>query len=152
MIEALYSEMERRLAEALDGRDQIDWVQNSERPVQGQGWELEVDVPLSRSTSVDGRTARALESEPGGRTRSGGRPGRRSGSVRFAWPPSDQSAGPAAESRPGASSAETEPRLVHFDAGSRRTPVRTRSSIGSSPETGPLLIDAYDTTMIIPPE
>ena len=30
--------------------------------------------------------------------------------------------------------------------------MRTRSSVGSSPEPGPLLVDEYDTTVVVPPE
>ena len=47
-----------------------------------------------------------------------------------------------------------------YDAGSngatRRiegtaVPVRTRSSVGEVPEPGPLLVDEYDTTVVVPP-
>ncbi len=31
-------------------------------------------------------------------------------------------------------------------------PVRTRSSVGDAPEPGPLLVDEYDTTVVVPPE
>ncbi len=30
-------------------------------------------------------------------------------------------------------------------------PVRTRSSVGEVPEPGPLLVDEYDTTVVVPP-
>ena len=30
-------------------------------------------------------------------------------------------------------------------------PVRTRSSVGETPEPGPLLVDEYDTTVVVPP-
>ena len=30
-------------------------------------------------------------------------------------------------------------------------PVRTRSSVGDVPEPGPLLVDEYDTTVVVPP-
>jgi hypothetical protein len=29
-------------------------------------------------------------------------------------------------------------------------PVRSRSSVGSEPEPGPLLVDEYDTTVVVP--
>ena len=29
-------------------------------------------------------------------------------------------------------------------------PVRTRASIGEAPEAGPLLVDEYDTTVVVP--
>ena len=37
------------------------------------------------------------------------------------------------------------------DRRNRRVQVRTRSSFGEAPEPGPLLVDEYDTTVVVPP-
>ncbi|HCN44260.1 MAG TPA: 5-oxoprolinase, partial [Pseudomonas sp.] len=44
-------------------------------------------------------------------------------------------------------------RLVSFDADSayQPTPVVPRASIGATPVQGPLIIESYDTTIVVPP-
>jgi N-methylhydantoinase A/oxoprolinase/acetone carboxylase beta subunit len=42
-------------------------------------------------------------------------------------------------------------REIHVEGASFETPVRLRSSFGTSPEPGPLLVDEYDTTVVVPP-
>ena len=154
VIEALYSEMERQLAEPLDGRDQIDWVRTANVRYRGQGWELEVEFPAG---PVDGRSVDGLrerfESEHERTYEVRGEPGSpiEIRALRLA------AVGPERPARPlnpdlEPPSGDGSMRLVHFDAGSHRTPVRTRSSVGSSPELGPMLIDEYDTTVVVPPE
>jgi N-methylhydantoinase A len=154
VIEALYSEMERQLAGALDGRDQIDWVRTANVRYRGQGWELEVDFPAG---PVDGRSIDGLrerfESEHERTYEVRGEPGSpiEIRALRLA------AVGPQRPARPlnpdlEPPSVDGSTRLVHFDVGSHRTAVRTRSSVGSRPELGPMLIDEYDTTVVVPPE
>ena len=52
-----------------------------------------------------------------------------------------------AESRPDAEGS----RLVRFDGVARETPVRPRASISASAEPGPVLVDEYDTTVVVRP-
>jgi N-methylhydantoinase A/oxoprolinase/acetone carboxylase beta subunit len=42
-------------------------------------------------------------------------------------------------------------RVIHVYGGPLEVPVRTRSSVDTSPEPGPLLVDEYDTTVVVPP-
>ena len=42
-------------------------------------------------------------------------------------------------------------RLVRFDGVARVTPVRSRTAIGASAEPGPVLVDEYDTTVVVRP-
>jgi N-methylhydantoinase A len=42
-------------------------------------------------------------------------------------------------------------RLAHFGARSRSVAVRTRREIGPVARRGPLLVDEYDTTVVVPP-
>src|SRR5262249_26255042 len=47
--------------------------------------------------------------------------------------------------RPGA-------RTASFSGGDQiEAPVRTRGSIGAAPEAGPMLVDEYDTTVVVRP-
>ena len=38
---------------------------------------------------------------------------------------------------------------VHTGTDSEEVPVRSRASIGEQPEPGPLLVDEYDTTVVV---
>ena len=40
--------------------------------------------------------------------------------------------------------------MLHVEGDSVEAPVRSRSSIGTAPEAGPLLVDEYDTTVVVP--
>ena len=42
-------------------------------------------------------------------------------------------------------------RTVYADGELVEAPVRTRASIGVAAEPGPLLVDEYDTTVVVPP-
>jgi len=42
-------------------------------------------------------------------------------------------------------------RLVRFDGVARETPVRSRAAIAASAEPGPVLVDEYDTTVVVRP-
>ena len=42
-------------------------------------------------------------------------------------------------------------RKIHIGGGGVDAPIRTRSSFGDTPEPGPLLVDEYDTTVVVPP-
>jgi N-methylhydantoinase A len=154
LVDGLYSEMERHLAEALRDRMVIDWIRTANIRYKGQGWELEVDFPAGPITvgSIDvvvERFESEYEQNYGVRGESGSPIEIRA--FRLA------AIGPQRSTRPlhpevRLPLGEGQSRLVHFDAGSRETPVRTRPSIRSSPEFGPILIDEYDTTVVVPPD
>ena len=42
-------------------------------------------------------------------------------------------------------------RRIHIGGDDMDAPVRQRSSLGEAPEPGPLLVDEYDTTVVVPP-
>ena len=41
--------------------------------------------------------------------------------------------------------------MLRVDGEPVEAPVRSRPSIGAAPEPGPLLVDEYDTTVVVPP-
>ena len=42
-------------------------------------------------------------------------------------------------------------RAIEVDGERHDAPIRPRGSIGDIPEPGPLLVDEYDTTVVVPP-
>ena len=58
-----------------------------------------------------------------------------------------------ASARPADDGPRDGSRLADFgeEHGTIETPVRSRGSIGADPIPGPLLIDEYDTTVVVPP-
>ena len=42
-------------------------------------------------------------------------------------------------------------RAIEVDGERHEAPIRLRASLGEAPEPGPLLVDEYDTTVVVPP-
>ena len=85
--------------------------------------------------------------------RSRTRPARRSRCARCG---SRRSARPAAAAlvrrrRPARRGARARRRRAWLGGDGEDVPVRSRASIGPEPEPGPLLVDEYDTTVVVPP-
>jgi N-methylhydantoinase A len=136
-LEAVFA----RLAEGLDG---VEWVRSAELRYRDQTWEIEVEAadPVDLDALVG-----AFEDEHErlyGIRGEAGAPveiralrlaalGRSSAADRFAFADGYESRG-----------------------GTRATilgeiPVRSRRSIGEAPERGPMLVDEYDTTVVVRP-
>jgi N-methylhydantoinase A/oxoprolinase/acetone carboxylase beta subunit len=144
----LFAEMEAGLTRALGGRS-VEWVRTADLRYGGQSWEVEVELP---GGSIDGGALAALR-------------------VRFEdeherlYGVKDRAGSPV-EIRALRLAALGDVAATHSfqleasttgSNGATRTidgavvPVRTRSSIGGAPEPGPLLVDEYDTTVVVPP-
>jgi N-methylhydantoinase A len=143
----LFAEMEAGLTRALGGRS-VEWVRTADLRYGGQSWEVEVELP---GESIDGGALAALR-------------------VRFEdeherlYGVKDRAGSPV-EIRALRLAALGDVAATHSfqleasttgSNGATRTidgavvPVRTRSSIGGAPEPGPLLVDEYDTTVVVP--
>ena len=151
-VAALFAEMEFKLAGALAGRAEVEWARTADLRYGGQSWEVEVGFPAGE---IDTGTLATL------RTRFEDEHERLYGVKDQAGSPVEIRAvrlaalGQAATTtllpaqrrgRRGRSS-----RRIHIDGDGVDAPVRTRSSIGDAPEPGPLLVDEYDTTVVVPP-
>ena len=115
----------------------------------------------SRSASRRGRSTaacsprcgRASRTSTSGSTASGTGPARRSRSGRCASPRSVS----LPQRARSTSTARTLPlgpargRRIHIGGDEIDAPVRARASLGEEPEPGPLLVDEYDTTVLVPP-
>jgi N-methylhydantoinase A len=157
-VDALLEEMGQALTAAFSGRGDPAWMRTADLRYGGQSWEIEVALP-------DGPVDRALLEELRARFEDEheqlygvrGQPGSpvEIRAVRLA------ALGPA----PAAPSFDIEAQVAesHEDRRAARVgevaagelvdvAVRTRSSIGSEPEPGPMLVDEYDTTVVVPAE
>ncbi len=152
-VAALFSEMDAQLAPALEGRDDVEWSRSADLRYGGQSWEVEVELERG---SIDRAGLAALrarfEDEHERLYGVRDRPGspveiRALRLTAFGAPAASRSfrldgGGPA-----GAAKSRT----IELDGDRHETPVRERESFGELPEPGPLLVDEYDTTVVVPP-
>ena len=142
-VAEIFAELEERLA--LDG---VEWVRSAELRYGGQSWELEIELtwPFDREAMIDAfedeherlygvRGEQDAPIDVRAFRLTGLGPSHANGSLLV---------GRAAQLGPKA-------RAATFAGESLDVPVRDRSSIGGSPEPGPLLIDEYDTTVVVRP-
>ena len=149
---ALFEEMEAILLRAFDGRPAPAWSRSADLRYGGQSWEIEVELPegpVDRSLLAALRERFEDEHEVlyGVRGRAGSPVEIRA--VRLA------ALGPSAASP----SFDVPDPLVRERRPSRQmwlggevadVPVRSRASLGAAAEPGPLLVDEYDTTVVVP--
>ena len=139
---------------ATDGR--VEWQRSADVRYRGQNWSVTDRLPRASSTarrSIGAR--RAFRDGARAPLRHAARAGL---ADRHPRAPPDR-ARPAARgvlaaggpSR-AAQAAQTT-RVADFGArhGTLEAPVRTRASLGDEPVAGPMLIDEYDTTVVVPP-
>src|SRR5215207_1433936 len=148
VIAALFAEMEARLSGALEGRT-VEWVRTADLRYGGQSWEVEVGVP---GGPVDGALLSELRARfedeherlYGVKDRAGSPVEVRA--VRLAAL-GDVATTDSFELEASAAGSNGATRWIDGIA----VPVRTRASVGEAPEPGPLLVDEYDTTAVVPP-
>jgi N-methylhydantoinase A len=152
VVAALFAEMETKLADALAGRPEVEWARTADLRYGGQSWEVEVGVPAG---TIDLDVLATL------RTRFEDEHERLYGVKDQAGSPVEIRAlrlaalGEAAATRSfqlnGANGrAAGSSRRIHIGGDGVDAPIRTRSSLGNAPEPGPLLVDEYDTTVVVP--
>ncbi|GIU95922.1 MAG: 5-oxoprolinase [Gaiellaceae bacterium] len=150
-LEELYAEMEAGLRAALAYLPELEWSRTAELRYEGQSWEVEVELPSRRVTpealaALVARFEDEHERLYGVRGQAGSPVQLRA--LRVAalgpMPPADV----LAPADPPVRDAE---RVARFGHDALAVPVRTRSSIDAEPEEGPLLVDEYDTTVVVRP-
>jgi N-methylhydantoinase A len=147
-LERLFGELERRLAPAVDGGP-VEWLRSAELRYGGQTWEVEVELPAGRldltrliaAFEEEHERLYGVRGEPGSpmviralRLAARG-PSNAADRLSLDEPPPD---------RPG-------PRAAWFGGEPVDVPVRTRGAIGAEGVAGPVLIDEYDTTVVVRP-
>jgi N-methylhydantoinase A len=148
-VAATLEQLEARIAPSLDGQA-IEWVRSAELRYGGQTWEIEVELsagPLDEQ-ALGALIARfedeherlyGVRGEPGSpievRALRVGGLGPSSAVDRLA---------PA-----GGDLVTAGTRAAFLGVHREELPVRSRASIGDQPEPGPLLVDEYDTTVVV---
>jgi N-methylhydantoinase A len=152
-VGAEYADMERRLAAVIRQHGEIEWLRTADLRYKGQSWEVEAAFdswPLTPQ-AVEG-LVRHFEAEYERLYGVRGEPGspieiRALRLAALGPSPTVDAFDPERDGsmrRPGA-------RLVHFTDGSEETPAVGRAEITTAPRAGPLLVDEYDTVVIVPP-
>ena len=143
----MFAELEARLAPAVEG-GQVEWLRSAELRYGGQTWEVEVELPAG-APDVTALIA-AFEDEHERLYGVRGEPGSpieiRALRLAALGPSSAVDRLSLDDRRPSGRARVASLRRRPVDA-----PVRTRASIGAAPEPGPLLVDEYDTTVVVRP-
>ncbi len=144
VVAALFAEMENKLAPALAGRSGVEWARTADLRYGGQSWEVEVAFPAgSDLAALRARFEDEHERLYGVKDQAGSPVEIRA--VRLA------ALGDVATTH----SFELETTTAGSSGATRQidgtaVPVRTRASVGEVREPGPLLVDEYDTTVVVP--
>ncbi len=151
-ISALLDEMETRLAPTLDGRE-VEWVRSADLRYGGQSWEVETpfaEGPVDRAALAALRAEFEDEHERlyGVRDQPGSPVEIRA--VRLVA--LGASAAAATFVVDDAAPPVSEMRTMQVGDARHDAPVFSRASIGADREAGPMLVDEYDTTVVVPPE
>ncbi|HXH87446.1 MAG TPA: hydantoinase/oxoprolinase family protein [Gaiellaceae bacterium] len=150
---ALLAEMEAALAPALEGRPEVEWARSADLRYGGQSWEVEVELPdrpLDREALAELRERFESEHERlyGVRDQPGSPVEIRAVRLAALGESAATSSFKLDDSR---AVPDTASRAVHFEGEERDVPICSRSSLATAPEPGPLLVDEYDTTVVVPP-
>ena len=145
-VSRVYDELEARLAPSLAGGP-VEWIRTADLRYGGQSWEVEVEFTgplagvLARFEDLHERLY-GVRGEPGSPIEI------RALRVAGLGPsPLGEDSSLAIEDHRQAAGT----RAATFDGEAVDVPVRTRASIGEAPEPGPLLVDEYDTTVVVRP-
>jgi N-methylhydantoinase A len=152
VVAALLAEMELPLSRTFVGRELPTWSRSADLRYQGQSWEVEVELP---DGPVDAELLAALrerfEDEHEQLYSVRGQPGSpvEIRAVRLAALGSS-AATTAFDLDNAYVPARGATRRMGLGGAATDVPVRARASIGHEAEPGPLLIDEYDTTVVVP--
>jgi len=151
-LTTLLDEMEAVLVSAFAGRDEPGWMRTADLRYGGQSWEIEVELPsgpVDRALLAGLRARFEDEHEVLYGVR--GQPGSpvEVRAVRLAAlgvtavPPAFDVADALVPDRHAT-------RRMWIGGEAADVPVRSRASIGAGAEAGPMLVDEYDTTVVVP--
>lgn len=153
LVEGLLAEMEAALRSAFAGREEPGWARSADLRYGGQSWEIEVELPpgqVDRALLTEVRERFEAEHEVLYGVR--GLPGSpvQLRAVRLAAL-GQSSTAPSFDATAGLVPDRHATRRVWLGGDVVEVPVRARSSIGGEGVAGPLLVDEYDTTVVVPP-
>src|SRR5205823_36699 len=143
--------LDAEMRAALDGDDVVEWQRVADVRYRGQNW----SVPVELTGEIDEVSLAALverfEAEHerlyGTRLEPGSPVDVRALRVVALGPERGAFALDHASGHEPAAAT----RLAYFDGELLDVPVRSRASLAGAPQSGPLLVDEYDTTVVVPP-
>jgi N-methylhydantoinase A len=146
-VDLAYAELETRLAEA-SGAGPVEWARSAELRYEGQSSEIEVDFPAGDSLAA---LLERFESEHERLYGVRGQPGSPVEIRALRLAALGPERGTPVLRLDAAPQASAGTRRAHFREESLDAALRTRASVGATGEPGPLLVDEYDTTVVVPP-
>jgi len=142
-VAGVLADLAHRLESSLDGAS-VEWVRTAELRYGGQTWEVEVEFargPVDLVALVD-----AFEDE---HERLYGVRGEPASPIEIRALRLAALGPPPATDHPRLADGRRVPPAATRLTALREVPVRSRASIGVAPEAGPLLVDEYDTTVVV---
>ncbi len=153
VVVGLLDEMEGALRAAFAGRPEPTWVRSADLRYGGQSWEIEVELPpaaLDRAALAALRERFEQEHELlyGVRGMPGSTVHLRAVRLAALGP---SAATPAFDVADALVPERHASRRVWLRGETVEAPVLSRPAVGAEPLEGPLLVDEYDTTVVVPP-
>ena len=154
-LQRLDDEMREALAASLGHGVEAEWQRQADVRYRGQNWSVTIDFPGTIDDAALAALVERFEAEHerlyGTRLDPGSPVDVRAIRLIALGPPRTELTLPSGPEPEG--TGEETVRTASFGAGhgSIAAPVRRRSSLGAEPVDGPLLIDEYDTTVVVPP-
>ena len=153
LLRRLESEMRKELAGRVGDREAVEWHRTADLRYRGQNWNLTVDFPEVLDEAGIAAVVERFEAEHerqyGTRLEAGSPVELRALRVTAVGPPRGELISRAETERAGTARS----RVADFGVahGAIEAAVTSRDAIGEEPVAGPLLVDEYDTTVVVPP-
>jgi N-methylhydantoinase A len=138
------AELDRLFDDLQDGLDGVEFVRSVELRYGGQTWEIEVEASTPADVSA---LVEKFEDEHERLYGVRGEPGSpiEIRALRLTG------LGPSSAVERLSVDTDRGPRHAERETALGRLPVRSRASLGEQPEPGPMLVDEYDTTVVVRP-
>jgi N-methylhydantoinase A len=159
VLATAYEKLELRAVEALkaEGYDDADIVLHRSADLRyvGQAYELTVEAPAGRLSDADVASLVGLFHDEHERTYGHGAPDEPVEIVNLRTAARGKSDLTRPE-RPaaGGTASQGQSRQAYFgpDHGSITAPVLSRPDLGTTPQHGPIIVEEYDATVVVPPD
>jgi len=155
-VAALYDEMQVNLESSSSKEGHFAWLRTADVRYKGQSWEIEIRLdsgPIAHNTleSLIVRFEDEHELLYGVRGEPGAPIELRAIRLAAIGVTPTQQLTPPPPPRPTREQARAKRRTAHFDGVTVSAPVLRRDDIDSKRRSGPVLVDEYDTTVVVPP-
>jgi len=155
LLERVDADMRESLTAAIGPEVRVEWQRLADVRYRGQNWSVTIDFPGAIGAEALAGLVERFEAEHerlyGTRLEPGSPVDIRAVRLIALGPPREEFSLPGGSDRPLNGSKAT--RLANFGPrhGTLEVSILPRSSLGAEPVAGPLLVDEYDTTVVVPP-